>query len=300
MKQPSAGLSPKSHSLCASVNIDHSVSKRITIIMVISNASASLSTLIIPSVSESEYQFKGYHMNPLFTRFRRHHDRYQGARWKRTKASSASLCLYTARSSTNTPRGSTIVVHVSSYSEPTPVVSPNAAMSSKSPLLGLPAELRNHIYSAILASERPSFRLEHGHMEPAHLSTCRQIRSEFSGIFYANTTLEFGDPDVCVRKLSSMSPKLVGLIQELRYDTAAACVRADTWRTAFRELPGLDEDTKLEALRDELAKKGVVLRKGILKARILISCRPMWTSDPLGAALDAVKQGILVGRMMFV
>lgn len=77
----------------------------------------------------------------------------------------------------------------------------------------------------------------------------------------------------------------------MRYDTSEICTSTMSWRTAFRQLPGLDEDTKLENLREELVSRGINLRTGVLKARITISCRPQWTSDPLSAALDAVKQG---------
>lgn len=87
----------------------------------------------------------------------------------------------------------------------------------------------------------------------------------------------------------------------MRYDTSETCTHATSWRTAFRELPGLDEDTKLEGLREELVKQGVRLRnKEILKARVVIGARTNWTSDPLSACLDAVKLGVVVGRMMFV
>lgn len=172
-----------------------------------------------------------------------------------------------------------------------------------SPLLKLPAELRNRIYHEALAGSSPSpniFHLSKESMEPPLLTTSRQIRTEASGIFYANTILQFNDPAVCVRRLSTLPPKSVELIPELRYDTSETCTAASSWRTAFRDLPGLDEDTKLETLWDELAKKGIRLRTGVLKARIFIADRPSWTADPLAACLDAVKLGVMVGRMMFV
>ncbi|KXT12092.1 hypothetical protein AC579_1875 [Pseudocercospora musae] len=171
-----------------------------------------------------------------------------------------------------------------------------------SPLLKLPAELRNRIYHETLAdSNQPNtFHLSKESMEPPLLTTSHQIRTEASGIFYANTILQFNDPTVCVRRLATLSSKFVELIPELRYDTSEPCTVATSWRTAFRELPGLDEDTKLENLRDELARRGIRLRAGVLKARIFIAERPSWTADPLAACLDAVKLGDLVGRMMFV
>ncbi|EME40822.1 hypothetical protein DOTSEDRAFT_74403 [Dothistroma septosporum NZE10] len=132
------------------------------------------------------------------------------------------------------------------------------------------------------------------------LNTNRQLRAECIGIFYANTTLQFCSPLVCVRRLTTLDPKILDMIPELRYDTSETCTKAMSWRTAFREMPGLDEDTKLENLKDELSKQGVTLRVGVLKARICIAGRPRWTSDPLAAALNAVKQGVMVNRMMFM
>jgi hypothetical protein len=111
------------------------------------------------------------------------------------------------------------------------------------------------------------------------------------GIWINNTTFLFSDPTLCIKLLSRLDDKHIALIREMRYDTSEVCTSATSWRTAFRELPGLDEDTKLESLREELAKRGITVRTGVLKARIVISCRPSWTSDPLSAALDAVKQG---------
>ncbi|KAF2164771.1 hypothetical protein M409DRAFT_67522 [Zasmidium cellare ATCC 36951] len=175
------------------------------------------------------------------------------------------------------------------------------AAEQTSPLLTLPAELRNRIWHELFAPPtREIFHLTNGHMEPALLSVNHQLRTECAGIFYANTTLHFTDPQICIRRLTSLSPKNVELIPEMRFDTSETCVKATSWRTAFRELPGLDEDTKLESLRDELAKRGMRLGVGILRARLVVGCTPSWTSDPLAAALDAVKSGFMVGRMMFI
>lgn len=164
-----------------------------------------------------------------------------------------------------------------------------------SPLLRLPAELRNRIYHEVLArppgSEKPTYHLSNGHMTPPLVRTCHQIRNESIGIWCDNTTFLFSDPALCIRLLSRLEDKHIDLISEMRYDTSEVCTSATSWRSAFRELPGLDEDTKLESLRDELAKRGITVRTSVLKAKIVISCRPSWTSDPLSAALDAVKQG---------
>ncbi|EME78269.1 uncharacterized protein MYCFIDRAFT_80697 [Pseudocercospora fijiensis CIRAD86] len=169
-----------------------------------------------------------------------------------------------------------------------------------SPLLNLPGELRNRIYHETLAASRQPpnvFHLSKESMEPPLLTTSPQIRTEASGIFYANTILQFTDPEVCIRRLTTLTPKLVHVIPELRYDTSETCTAATSWRTASCEIPGLDEDTKLENLRDELARKGIRLRTGVLKARIFIAERPYWSSDPLSACLDAVGLRVLNSRI---
>ncbi|KAK4494935.1 hypothetical protein PRZ48_014291 [Zasmidium cellare] len=175
------------------------------------------------------------------------------------------------------------------------------AAERTSPLLRLPAEVRNRIWHELLAPPtREIFHLSNGHMEPALLRVNHQLRHECAGIFYANTTLFFSDPQICIRRLTTLPAKHIELIPEMRYDTSETCVKASSWRTAFRELPGLDEDTKLDGLREELAKRGVRLGVGVLRARLVVGCTPSWTSDPLATALDAVKSGFMVGRMMFI
>lgn len=167
-------------------------------------------------------------------------------------------------------------------------------MREPSPLLRLPPELRNRIYHELFCSESTTpqtFHLTETSMEPSILSTCTQLLRECTGIFYANTTLQFTNPEVLIRRLTTLPSKTIDLIPEIRYDTSETCVKASSWRTAFRELPGLDEDTKLEGVREELRQRGVNLRVGVLKARIVVGCGGVWSSDPLSAALDAVKQG---------
>lgn len=172
-----------------------------------------------------------------------------------------------------------------------PRISPRLIANETSPLLRLPAELRNRIYHAFLVSQNETFHLEEGHIEHPALQVCKQIRSECMGIFYNHAIFHFSDPELCIRRLTTLPQNIADLIPELRYDTSEACVKASSWRTAFRELPGLDEDTKLEALSEELRKRGAVLRTGVLKARLVIGTSVCWTSDPLTAALQAVKQG---------
>lgn len=167
------------------------------------------------------------------------------------------------------------------------------AQMEPSPFLRLPAELRNRIYHEVLVNGRDTelFQLANGHVTPALVRSCRRVRDESIGIWLHNTTFLFADPAICIRLLSRLDKSQIDLIREMRYDTSEICTSATSWRTAFREMPGLDEDTKLENLREQLTKRGIHLRTGVLKARIVISCRPSWTSEPLAAALDAVKQG---------
>lgn len=163
-------------------------------------------------------------------------------------------------------------------------------------LLRLPAELRNLIYYELLVSRQRSaesevYRLANGHLVPPLLRTCRQLRNECMGMWCDNTIFLFSDPKLCVALLSRLKEEHVELIREMRYDTSETCTSPTSWRTAFRQLPGLDENTKLENLRAELATRGINLKPGVLKTRITIACRPSWTSDPLAAASDAIKQG---------
>lgn len=112
------------------------------------------------------------------------------------------------------------------------------------------------------------------------------------GIWCENTTFLFSDPGICIKLLSRLESENIDLIREMRYDTSEICTSSSSWRTAFRELPGSDEDRKLEHLREELTNRGIHLRAGVLKARIVIACRPSWTSEPLSAASNAVQQGM--------
>ena len=57
-----------------------------------------------------------------------------------------------------------------------------------SPFLALPAELRNRIYDYILLDSLDVFA-ETAHLPPL-LHTCRQISSEYAGIFYATSLIK--------------------------------------------------------------------------------------------------------------
>ncbi|KAK5117155.1 hypothetical protein LTR85_008923 [Meristemomyces frigidus] len=56
-------------------------------------------------------------------------------------------------------------------------------------LMGLPPELRNHIYRFALVDETGDLRVDAGHrLQPGLLRTCRQIREEATNIFFLENT----------------------------------------------------------------------------------------------------------------
>lgn len=182
------------------------------------------------------------------------------------------------------------------------ILPPSAILQPQvSPLLALPPELRNRIWHHLfLGPTNNIFHICQEQLEPPILTTCSKLRSEVSGIFYSSTILRSNDPKLIICTLSSLSSGLVECIPEIRYDTSETCTEVTSWRLAFRRLPGLDEDLKLQTLRDMLKAKGVVLRDGVLTVKVRIGNREVWTSEPLQEALEGVKKGEVVGRMMFV
>ena len=89
-------------------------------------------------------------------------------------------------------------------------------------------------------------------------------------------------------------------MQEIRYDCSETCSDPTSWKRAFLDLPGLDEYVKISRLRNRLAENSISLADHVLKAGIKINGRLVWTDDPLSEARDAVQNGSLVGRVMFV
>lgn len=166
--------------------------------------------------------------------------------------------------------------------------------------LRLPPELRNRIYHALFANTEQPYLLTQERLSPPILFACRQIREEYGGIFYSNTTFQFENPIVCLSFLLSLSHKHRDKVKEIRYDCSETCSDPASWRKAFLDLPGLNEDDKLGKLRNRLAENGIFLQEDVLKAGIRINGRLVWTTDPLSEARDAVENGSLVGRVMFV
>ena len=168
------------------------------------------------------------------------------------------------------------------------------------PLLRLPAELRNHIYQEVLAQVEKPFLLSAIRQSPSMHSVCRQIREACNGLFYSTTTFQFDNPSACLNFLTNLSHEHCELVQEIRYDCSEVCSNPVSWRRAFLDLPGLDEDVKISRLRNQLAEKDIFLQEDVLKASIKINGRLVWTGDPLGEVRAAVQNGSLVGRVMFV
>jgi hypothetical protein len=164
----------------------------------------------------------------------------------------------------------------------------------------LPAELRNRIYFDALVEDTATFHLSRDHMIAPLLEASRQIREEASGIFYSNNTFQFNQPNDCIKFMLGLTHKQRDLVHELRYDCSEVCEDPKAWRLAFQDLPGLDEDGKLAKLKAKLVEHGIFLGGDVLKAGIRINGRLVWATDPLSEARDAVQDGCLVGRVMFV
>ncbi|KXL50065.1 hypothetical protein M433DRAFT_2347 [Acidomyces richmondensis BFW] len=171
-----------------------------------------------------------------------------------------------------------------------------------SPLLRLPPELRNQIYDEVLVQQaNESFTIGPKRLAHPFLAVCRQIRSEGSGIFYANNKFRFNDPEVCIEFLRHCtSLRQRELIRELRYDTSQIYLDPASWRLAFQDLPGLHEDCKLGSLKCRLAESGIFLEDGVLRAGIRVNGQMVWTANPLSTAKEAVAEGNLLGRVIYV
>ncbi|KAK4544388.1 hypothetical protein LTR36_004279 [Oleoguttula mirabilis] len=174
------------------------------------------------------------------------------------------------------------------------------ATAIQPPILRLPPELRNRIYSELLADIEQPFLLTQERLSPPILDVCRQTREECGGMFYSTTVFQFDNPAVCSKFLLGLSNRERELVQEIRYDCSETCTNPASWRRAFLDLPGLNEDEKLGKLKSRLAEHGIFLQGDVLKAGIRINGRLVWTTDPLSEARHAVRNGSLVGRVMFV
>lgn len=117
-------------------------------------------------------------------------------------------------------------------------------MTQSSPLLELPAELRNKIYFDVLVSEKPlgiakqTHIYDVRHKAPALLQTCRQIREEARTIFYSNNTfLALGVYSWIIDFFAwfkALEPKDALSIKHYRLDYGAYSNAEATWQ--FRRL----------------------------------------------------------------
>ena len=173
-----------------------------------------------------------------------------------------------------------------------------------SPLLfSLPPELRNRIYELLLlpaTNEQGPYSISRHRLNPAILNVNRQIRSESAEIFFQNNIFQFSDPTICLQWLRIVPLKYREMITEIRYDCSESCSDPRSWRCAFLDLPGIDEDQKLNTLKSRLVEQGTLLQYDVLKAGVRINGVLVWTHDPLSEAREAVQRGALVGRVMFV
>lgn len=183
--------------------------------------------------------------------------------------------------------------------EPTMVVEEEQELPH---FLRLPPELRNIVYELLVPPNHTGspYCLRQGHLKPPILNVNRQLRFECAPVFYHNNTFQFSNPEICFTWLVGMPLKYREMILEIRYDCSETCNDPRSWRRAFLDLPGMNEDDKLGRLKNRLAEKGVFLQYDALKVGIRINGAVVWTHDPLAEARDAVQRGALVGRMMFV
>lgn len=89
--------------------------------------------------------------------------------------------------------------------------------SATSPFLALPAEIRNQVYTSLFLDDPPRIRPEYE--IPSILRTCRQIYYEALGLYYTSTPFRCLDEDSAVSWLSTIPPKYLDMIPEVRYDT---------------------------------------------------------------------------------
>ncbi|KAH3948406.1 hypothetical protein HBI81_131640 [Parastagonospora nodorum] len=108
-----------------------------------------------------------------------------------------------------------------------------------SPLLRLPAELRNHIYGYVFDCIIIHIRYDRGGQWPVYeqgswdslpfnadalvnsTAACRQVRAEAGHLFYENSELYFINWSVMVKILSGIKPRQRMMIKTIRLETPA-------------------------------------------------------------------------------
>ena len=100
---------------------------------------------------------------------------------------------------------------------------PISATDPECKLLGLPAELRNRIYTLALVNDE-TFDITERHrtnvdrVEPGLLATCRQVRDEALSIFYGGNTFAgaHGDSKLVHAFLKHLPPAKLQLLKQVR------------------------------------------------------------------------------------
>ncbi|SMR58245.1 unnamed protein product [Zymoseptoria tritici ST99CH_1E4] len=166
------------------------------------------------------------------------------------------------------------------------------------PLLRLPAELRNEIYSYIFPPPPAALFKPHAPdmycaslchrsmMIPPLLHTSQQIRAESSGVFFSTAVFVFDHSYGVVSYLKTLLRRHVEMIQHIHYNPA----RPRTFWDPHWASNGLLEGKELKQLRLELAHAGVAaLRDGVIKVWVVLGKKVkresgLWTEDGLWTA----------------
>ncbi|KAI7370787.1 hypothetical protein KC328_g17681, partial [Hortaea werneckii] len=115
-----------------------------------------------------------------------------------------------------------------------------------SPLLTLPPELRNKIYSLALTSPSKTTPSKTGHLKhPALLQTCVQIRREATQMYFAQTTFQLhlnpSNPTPLHTFLETCGPANPAVLSklELQYAVCAAAAMGDAYAHPSTKQPSI-------------------------------------------------------------
>lgn len=111
---------------------------------------------------------------------------------------------------------------------------PEPSREQPSHFLSLPPELRNEIYSALFPPQNVE-RIKPDYAFPGFLLANKQIASEATGLYYANTIFRCLDEASAVDWLTTLPSKWLNLVEEVRYDT-----RWIIFETPFIPVPGAE------------------------------------------------------------
>ncbi|KAK3619402.1 hypothetical protein LTR22_026000 [Elasticomyces elasticus] len=148
-------------------------------------------------------------------------------------------------------------------------------------LLTLPPEIRNLIYGYIFQGTH-SLAHPRGAMPPI-IHICRKLRAEASGIFYFTSIFDVCDFHSGVAWLVRLEPRIRDLVAELQYDCGDETREQPMWwaQMGGEGCVGVKEEARLEAWRETLVRKGVVVETGVLKVGVRVRGVLLWTDDPV-------------------